>query len=258
MPPTPNVVLFGRAGSGKSSIINMIAGSPVAESSSGATSCTFTSACYNVDIMGSHYNVYDTVGIDEGVGEWTPNTGAMVQLFRLLRSLDTGVNLLVFVMRASRLQDSMAFNWRLFCEIICCRRVPAVIAITGLENESVMDEWYPRNIETFQQYGIHPHGVACITATRGRIRRSGHVFDEEYEESKQKIKNLLMMNRLEYPWRVEPVEWFTTIVHVTRQGRSAKEHRTYEKVAGPGIKELTDRCELSLDTAKRLADLLSG
>src|ERR1700733_2937020 len=119
MPPTPNVVLFGRAGSGKSSIINMIAGSPVAELSSGAASCTLTSTCYNVNIMGSPYNVYDTVGIDEGKREWTPDTGAVVQLFRLLRNLDTGVNLLVFVMRGSRLQDSMSFNWRLFCEIIC-------------------------------------------------------------------------------------------------------------------------------------------
>jgi hypothetical protein len=259
MPPTPNIVLFGGSGSGKSSIINMLAERPVAAVSSSVYGCTFTSARYVVDIMGSPYNIYDTAGLDEGDTGTVPKTEAIVQLFRLLKSLDTGVNLLVFVMRGPRIKDAAYKNWRLFSEIICRGNVPVVIAITGLENEPVMDEWWWRNKGAFQQYGMHPNGVGCITASRGPSRTHGHVFDEEYEESKQKMRTL-MRHGLTYPWKVQPVEWFSTIVHVTYESRAcrkAKEHRTVETVVGPGIKELVNRCEMTQEEARQLGNMLS-
>ena len=260
MPSTPNVVLFGGSGSGKSSIINMLAERPVAAVSSSVYGCTFTSARYVVDIMGSPYNIYDTAGLDEGNKGTVPKTEAIVQLFRLLKSLDTGINLLVFVMRGPRIKDAAYKNWRLFSEIICQGQVPVVIAITGLENEPVMDEWWWRNQGAFQQYGIYPHGVGCITATKGRSKTYGHAFDEEYEESKQKMRMLLVGHRREHAWKVQPVEWFSTIVHVTYESRAcrkAKEHRSVETVVGPGIKELVDRCEMTLEEAKELGNMLS-
>ena len=263
--PIPNVVLFGETGSGKSSIINMISESQVAAVSSGVRGCTFHSARYTVKVHGQPFNVYDTAGLDEGdsISGTVPTNEAVVQLFRLLKSLDTGVNLLVFCMRGPRIKDTAHKNWRLFHEIVCRRRVPIVLAITGLEQEEVMDEWWIQNRGAFQRYGMFPQGVACITATRGRRLGSdggGYRLDEEYEESKRKMWGMLRAHCLQVPWRVKPVEWFSTVVDVwweERMCHSPREHRSVRQVVGPGIEELVNRCEMSEDEAKMLGDMLS-
>jgi len=264
MPPIPNVIFFGETGSGKSSIINMVAENSVAVVSSSVHGCTFTSAQYAVTILGSAFNLYDTAGLDEGDMGTVPKNEAVAQLFRLLKSLDTGVNLLVFCMRGPRIKDAAHKNWRLFHEIICRNQVPIVIAITGLEQEEVMDEWWVRNKGAFQQYGMYPQGVGCITATRGKRSRSGGCrFDDEYEESKEKMWRLLRAHHLETPWRMQPIEWFSTIVNVTYSSSMIpflcppKEHRSIETVVGPGIRQLVDRCEMSEEEAKQLGGMLS-
>lgn len=263
MPPTPNVILFGESGSGKSSIINMVAENAVAAVSSSVHGCTFASAHYAVNILGRTFNLYDTAGLDEGDAGTVPKNEAIVQLFRLLKSLDTGVNLLVFCMRGPRIKDAAHKNWRLFHEIICRNSVPIIIAITGLEQEEVMDEWWVRNKGAFQQYGMHPQGVGCITATRGKPSRSGgYRFDDEYQESKEKMWLLLRAYHLEEPWMMQPVEWFSTIVNIAYSSGTCpwsrmKEHRTVETVVGPGIRQLVDRCEMTEEEAKHLGDMLS-
>jgi 50S ribosome-binding GTPase len=264
MPPTPNVILFGESGSGKSSIVNMVAESPLAVVSSSVNGCTFASARYTVNIQGSTFNIYDTAGLDEGDNGTVPKNDAIVQLFRLLKSLDTGVSLLVFCMRGPRIKEAAHRNWRLFHEIICRNKVPIIMAITGLEQEEVMDEWWVRNKGAFQKYGMNAQGVGCITATRGKLSRSGgHRFDEEYEESREKMWRLLRAHHLETPWRMEPIEWFSTIVNVTYESRlcsflfGMKEKRTVETVVGPGIRQLVDRCEMTEEEARKLGEMLS-
>lgn len=242
----------------------MIAESPVATVSSSVNGCTFQSTRYTVDIMGKSFNLYDTAGLDEGDAGTVPKNDAIMQLFRLLKSLDTGINLLVFCMRGPRIKDAAHKNWRLFHEIICRNRVPIIIAITGLEQEEVMDEWWVRNKGAFQQYGMYPQGVGCITAIRGRrFKSGGYMFDDEYEESKEKMRRLLRTQHLENSWRIEPVEWFSTIVNVTySSGRcpwdKMKEHRSVETVVGPGIRQLVERCEMTEEEAKTLGSMLSN
>lgn len=263
MPPVPNIILFGESGSGKSSIINMIAERTVATISSGARGCTFQSARHLIHIEGFPYHIYDTAGLDEGDTGTVPKNDAIVQLFRLLKSLETGVNLLVFCMKGPRIKEAGHKNWRLFYEIICRRQVPIVIAITGLELESNMDDWWLRNKGAFQEYGMFPQGVACITATRGKRMRSGvYMLDDEYEESKEKVWKLFSTHHLTTPWKVLPVEWFSTIIVTTYSTRwgglcPPKEHRTPQEVAGPGIQELVNRCEMSQEDAAQLGRILS-
>jgi hypothetical protein len=263
MPPIPNIIFFGESGSGKSSIINMIAGSSVAVVSSSVHGCTFTSARYAVNIEGSQFNLYDTAGLDEGDAGTVPKNDAIIQLFRLLKSLDTGINLLVFCMRGPRIKDAAHKNWRLFHEVICRNQVPIIIAITGLEQEEVMDEWWVRNKGAFQQYGMYPQGVGCITATRGKRSKSGaYRFEEEYEESREKMCRLLRGYHLDTSWRMEPIEWFTTVVNVTYSSGNCpwdrmKEHKSVETVVGPGIRQLVNRCEMTEEEAKHLGEMLT-
>ncbi|KAG6856852.1 hypothetical protein H0H87_012910 [Tephrocybe sp. NHM501043] len=263
-PPTPNVVLFGESGSGKSSIVNMIAQSDVAEVSSKVNGVTFKSTRYAIEIDGMGFNIYDTAGLDEADTGTIPKQKAVAQLYRLLKSLDTGVSLLVFCMRAPRIKDTTHKNWRLFHEIICRREVPIVLAITGLEQEDDgMDNWWVRNKGTFQAYGMHPNGIACITATRGKQLKSGrYCLEEEYEESKLKMWQELRTHYLQEPWRVPPVQWLKDIITVSYETRwcglmDPIEHKAVETVAGLGIGELVERCEMTQEDARVLGEMLS-
>ncbi|KAF8063594.1 hypothetical protein FPV67DRAFT_1507230 [Lyophyllum atratum] len=108
---------------------------------------------------------------------------------------------------------------------------------------------------------MYPQGVACVTATRGKLLKSGaHRLDEEYEESKQKMWNLLKAQTLEQPWKVQPIEWFKDTVTVTYESRLCRdpiEHRTVKTVAGSAMAELVSRCEMTDTEARKLGVDLS-
>lgn len=136
-----NVVIFGETGVGKSSIVNMLSAKDVAKTSNGTKGCTFHSTAYDIDVLGRPMTLHDTAGLDEGEAGHIPKAEAIVQLYKLIRSLSDGVSLLMFVMRAPRIKDSAAKNWQFFSKIICQGQVPAVIVVTGLELEEDMDKW---------------------------------------------------------------------------------------------------------------------
>ncbi|KAK2459941.1 hypothetical protein APHAL10511_008026 [Amanita phalloides] len=261
MAAIPNVVVFGETGAGKSSLINLIAGNDIAPIANRAVGETFRSTCYTVELDGMRVNLHDTAGLDEGQGGTVSNQDAIVQLYTLLRRLDTGVSLLVFCMRGPRIKESCVKNWRLFREIICQMRVPIVLAVTGLENEEPsMDSWWTQNEKHFITYKMCPNGVACVTATRGRQTGGGYKFDEEYSESQVKIRRSIRMIHLHHPWRVPAAEWFKVIIETSyrESGKSVEEIKTSKTVIGSATQELMARCEMSKEEANELAQKLNG
>ncbi|KAF9444548.1 hypothetical protein P691DRAFT_763294 [Macrolepiota fuliginosa MF-IS2] len=247
MPTGTNIILFGETGSGKSSIVNMLsANERVADISSGAKGCTFKSHPFDIDILGQPMTIWDTAGLDEGDAGSVSKSDAIIELYKLVRNLSDGVSLLMFVMRAPRIKSSVPQNWKFFQEIICQKKVPIVIAITGLEQEENMDQWWWDNKGTFQGYGISPVGFACITASRGKVhKRGGYVFDGEYEESQKKVRGLIRSTALVTPWRVPAAEWFKNIVYTTVEYESngwcgSKEVRRdhTKEVAGEALQKL--------------------
>jgi len=266
MPPIPNIVFFGAAGSGKSSIINMLAGRRVTETNSGLRGCTFESASYKVDINGSTFNLWDTAGLNEAVTGKVPDGKATISLFRLLKTLDSGLNLLVFCMKGPRIQDVAPMNWRLFHEIICDRKVPIVIAITCLEQEDPMDAWWDENRGSFQRHEMFPQGVACITAVRGEETAPGvYKLDAEYAESRRKTMDLLRRSHLKDAWMMPPIEWFSTIFEKTKEYRWRRfffgwysvEKVTETKVKRRNLLDLAERCGMKDEDAEAFAKMLS-
>ena len=252
IPSIPNIVFFGAAGSGKSSIINMLAGRQVASVANGLKGCTFESSCYEVDINGSTFNLWDTAGLNEAVTGQVPNTDATVSLFRLLKSLNSGLNLLVFCMQGGRIQDVAPMNWRLFHEVICDRKVPIVIAITHLELEKSMDAWWGENRGSFERHEMLAHGVACITASRGKEMAPGvHKLDAEYAESRPKMMDLLSNSHLKKAW-IPPKDWFSTIF-----ARSSWLWRWVPLVEKGKVVELGKRCGMTDKEAWAFAGVLS-
>ncbi|KAJ2924678.1 hypothetical protein H1R20_g12418, partial [Candolleomyces eurysporus] len=210
-----NVVFFGESGHGKSSVINMVLGYDGAATSSSPMGCTFEATSYPHHLSGHDLILWDTVGLNEG--EQGAGMQAVTSLYTLLRSLEGGISLLVFCIRAQQINDAAHKNWQLFQEIICQKRVPIVMAVTHLENEDSMDDWWTQNENRCRQYGMNPcneygSGVACITASKGKLRKGGrHAFQDEYDESQDKIRQLIVDNHLHTPWRVRPVDWFETV-----------------------------------------------
>ncbi|OAX32309.1 hypothetical protein K503DRAFT_727146, partial [Rhizopogon vinicolor AM-OR11-026] len=122
-PLARNIVIFGEAGSGKSSVVNVIAQNQVAATSGSAAGCTFRYERHEVEISGENFVLFDTVGLDEG----TTGNG-------LLRELTSpksdGISLLVYCVRGVRVSRALLRNYNLFYSAICRKKVPIVVVVT--------------------------------------------------------------------------------------------------------------------------------
>ncbi|KAF9522885.1 P-loop containing nucleoside triphosphate hydrolase protein [Crepidotus variabilis] len=256
-----NVLLFGETGSGKSSVVNMLAGREVARTSSGAAGCTFRSEPFGINIGGTNFVVHDTAGLDEGDQGRVPKSTAIVQLYSLMKRLDDGVSLLIFVMKAPRIKDSYAKNWALFNDVICRSKVPISIVVTGLEQEDDMDSWWNSNQDHFRRNGMYPVARACITAIKGKLRRSGtYVLQEEYDESRDKVQKLIKSSYLEHPWKMELIQWYSEVIYATTVttgwcGRTS-EKKDYVRTIEGAVDTMKSKCGMSEEEANKLAGML--
>lgn len=246
-----NIVLFGETGAGKSSIINMIAGGHVAEISSRATGCTFQYHGYDLPMHGRNFKIFDTAGLNEGDNlKGTVNrTAAIAQLYRVIIDLDGGINLLMFCMRGPRIKNAAHENWKVFHNILCKKKVPTVLVVTGLENEENMDWWWRDNKGAFEEQGIRPDATACITATRGRTLRDGsHAFDDQFEESRAKVMNLILDRALCHKQRVDKIKWFYEVSRACWQSETQEAEE---------IQQIVKTCGMSEEEAKRFREELA-
>jgi len=84
---------------------------------------------------------------------------------RLIKDVNGGVSLLVFVLRG-----------------------PGGPREEQLETEENMNDWWFAHNGVFQRSGTHLAGYACITACKGKLRRSGeYCYEGEYRESRDKL-----------------------------------------------------------------------
>ncbi|KAG1844184.1 P-loop containing nucleoside triphosphate hydrolase protein, partial [Suillus subalutaceus] len=247
-----NIVLFGDTGAGKSSLINLIAGKEVARTSPDMQRCTMHWQEYNIGFGDTSYKVFDTVGLEAlqlGIKEYLE---FVENAYRLIKQLDKqgGVDLLLFCVRAGRVTATLQSNYRLFHEFLCEKKIPIVLAITNLEREKRMEDWWERNKGTFDNYQIKVAGHACITAAN---RLDGRHKDL-YEESRITIRNLVekfTANEQKQAW----LGGDNLFVSLTRklkellQGNSRLRRKDL-------VTHLTKRCGISREVAKRLADMI--
>jgi GTP-binding protein EngB required for normal cell division len=205
----PNVIVFGETGAGKSSVVNMLAGKPIAATSSAAAGVTFQSNRHEIMIRGLPFNIYDTVGLSEGdAGKVTART-AIKSLYRLICEVEGGVNLLVYVVRGPRIRGAARKNYHMFHEIFCKKKVPIVIVVTGLEEEHDRQAWWESNKEHFLNQDMVFAAAACITASRGK----NGVYSKDYEESKRSVEDVVLQWRANEPWHppTTSATWFVTV-----------------------------------------------
>lgn len=97
-----NVVVFGSSGTGKTSLVNALAGTrlPIG---SGVAGVTFQSTPTYVPHTGVDYVLHDTVGLKEARGGKVSGLEAVSAIVQLLHSLCDGVLLMVMVISKRRM-----------------------------------------------------------------------------------------------------------------------------------------------------------
>ena len=207
---THNIILFGEAGAGKSSLVNMIVGEDVSKVSGAAEGCTFKNDPYHATINGKRFVIYDTAGLNEGDQGRVPHLKAIHELYTLIRGLD-GVSLLIYCMRG-RIKENAKANWILFNKVICGENVPIIAVVTGLETYGDPDDWKREgNADVLQRNGMKPKAIGCIVSFRGRRNE----FADIYAKSQSSLRDLITKNCRRKPWCEEKEEWFRRIYSET-------------------------------------------
>jgi len=198
----------------------MVLGKNLAGTSSNAQSCTFESTPYEVEISGRKLTLWDTAGFEDAGDPVEPSRPkvsgkkALVNLYRLIEKLDEGISLLVFCVRGPRITNSVVENYKLFHSAFCQGKVPVVLVVTGLEEIDPIDGWWLDNKEQFHGRGMVFGGQACVTASKGKVSKTTGlcVYQDEFDDSREKVRKLLVEQYTVQPWRMEKVPWLLAVV----------------------------------------------
>lgn len=244
-----NIILFGETGVGKSSLVNLIAGEEVAQTSGDIGACTMSSRPYSFQVYGVSYTIWDTRGFSEADTEMGAKAylTAVEQAYKLIQDLASsgGVDLLVLCHREGRITTTTRNNYRLFYEVFCETKVPIAIVITYLERHPRMEDWWDQNVEVFKKHEMTAATHACVTA----------LFDHsKSRESKQVIENMLGQHDNNGKYNMPPVEWFRRFSQ-----RWAGFHGRPNGVKKCDLEEfLRKRCGLGIRDAHEIAGILAG
>ncbi|KAH7888939.1 hypothetical protein F5I97DRAFT_1828231 [Phlebopus sp. FC_14] len=199
-----NVVIFGECGVGKSSLINLIAGAPLAETSSGAMGCTFEYRRYLLTLDDQSFGIWDTAGLDEGTYGTVPAEKAEGSLMKA-----SSIDLLVYCVRGTRVRSALLGNYRIFHSAICRKKVPIVLVVTGLENQvGPMESWWSENEKEFQAFKMYFDGHACVTTLQ--LTTPNDTLQRRLTESKAAATDLIGSTCRKQQWKVAERSWVET------------------------------------------------
>ncbi|KAG2153907.1 P-loop containing nucleoside triphosphate hydrolase protein [Suillus clintonianus] len=261
------VVLFGQSGVGKSSLVNLMAEKDVAATSAGMQRCTLKWAEHVISFGGDSYTVFDTVGLEEpqlGIKEYLET---VENSYRLVKELDArgGIDLLLFCIRAGRVTATLQSNYRLFHEFLCEKKVPIVLAITNLEREKRMEDWWDKEHHHFDRYDINVAGHACITAANDLDGR----HKDLYEQSRTTIRKIVQEHTADgqKPTWTGGDNLFVSLMRRLKEllsGESAAAKKKGLFSGGSLVKRkdlaprLTKRLGMSQEVAQQLADMIKN
>jgi hypothetical protein len=108
--------------------------------------------------------IIDTVGLHESARGTVPADQAVVELVELLENARDGFSLLVHVTRASRITKEHDDDYKFFVEKMTQGKIPVMLAVTGCENEHLMNAWVQRNQEAFSRFSYKELVPTCLAS----------------------------------------------------------------------------------------------
>ena len=255
-----NIVVFGESGVGKSSLINLIAGRSIAETSSSAKGCTFQHKKYELQLEDTPYAIWDTAGLDEGAFGTVPAEIAEENLKQLLRDLSkaNGIHLLLYCVRASRLRKALLGNYNLFYSAMCRKKVPIVAVVTGLENyEGEMQDWWAANKTEFASLKMHFDGHACVT-TLNVDKVNSPVLKQRCLASRQAVLDLIARVCPPDQWRTEHEHWTSVALPDVRAMFRPTRHNGSQPTPVVALYDLPDRLGDPIGSAKDASPFEGG
>ena len=240
-PKDLHVLLFGETGVGKSSLINLLAGWQIASVSPDSAPCTLDASEYQFQLGSTTIRLWDTVGLEEPEKGPTGYVGAIEKAVQLIRRLNAtgGISLFLFCIRGNRITATAQSNYRLFYEVLGKKEVPIALAVTHLEREAVMEDWWQRNGKTLDKNGIHSTGHACITTLDGHPKCA---------ESRDILQGLLSRFDDQGKFSMPSEAWIGRIL----KGLGSLVEKSFPR-GKDLIRILTKRCSLDSDVAQRVA-----
>ena len=151
---TKHVALVGVTGVGKSTIVNVLAGSNRANVTNDATPCTARPGRYDIEEEGVSYTLWDTRGLNEATEQEA--TGPIVRFLRLLRVVPDAdhelrkflrgknpkIHLILFCIEAEKIR--VEAQWKNYDKIyvkFCKRKIKVAVVVTRMDWNTRDTDW---------------------------------------------------------------------------------------------------------------------
>lgn len=256
LPRARNVIVFGESGVGKSSVINMIAGKHITQTSSDAVGCTFRYHCYQVLLDDLSVNLWDTVGLDEGTEGTVPARQAENSLKAVLRHITrwNGIDLLLYCVRGTRVRQALLRNYNIFYAAICRKQVPVALVVTGLENyDGDMEAWWTEHEKDLIKHGMRFDAHACVTT----IQTDHPAIQNRLKQSRDVLRNLVQAKFGATTWRVDEDSLMTASLPDARALLRTEEKRVTPLIVICDATEQADWAHLFPTVARSRATFIS-
>lgn len=209
-----NIIIFGTSQQGKSSLILNICKyldikiSNDIKVGGDMTGCTFTYVKQEIKINNKIINLYDTCGLNESEDGTVTAYESFYNLKNLLKSLNNGICLMIYVKKKSAFTTIDDNNINLF-QILCGRKVPLWLLINdadidnGLDyNENSFDVFYEQIKETWDNYtrenidNIQTNNRSFIKVLCGYNERTGILQKSNFGKMLKKASCKLILHEI--------------------------------------------------------------
>lgn len=187
------VVVFGKTGAGVSSLVNLIAGSEVAQCHADTRPCTQQTKSYTTALADKQFCVYDI----PGYGGCLPDT----EITGIIQDIENEkrIDLLVYCLRKKR--NTMMPDAIREIRRAVPQPVPIVAVVTELERqEDSMESWWTtssetgrlKNGEALEKMGLKFDEHACVTTLSAEDVTRNEGFSERRLRSQEAVRGILV------------------------------------------------------------------